>query len=56
MISRRTLLIALAGAPLAACTTAGAEPPKLAAAEDLTSLRAQYVQKRRPDLPRAVER
>jgi lipoprotein-anchoring transpeptidase ErfK/SrfK len=52
MISRRTLLIALAGAPLAACTTAGTEPPKLAATEDLTSLRAQYVQKRRPDLPR----
>ena len=35
MISRRTLLIALASAPAAACSTAPTEPPKIAAAGDL---------------------
>ena len=52
MISRRTLFIVLAGAPLAACTTAGTDLAKLAVTGDLTGLRAQYVQKRRPDLTR----
>ena len=35
MISRRTLLIALASAPAAACSTVPTEPPKVAATGDL---------------------
>jgi lipoprotein-anchoring transpeptidase ErfK/SrfK len=37
VLSRRTLIAALAGAPLAACNTPQTEGPQLAAADDLTN-------------------
>ncbi|MDF3063214.1 MAG: hypothetical protein K0S06_3323 [Microvirga sp.] len=65
MLSRRVLLIALAGAPLAACNTAQGEGPQLAASADLTNsfatlpgepekVSAVELARGRPELSRAL--
>jgi len=54
MMSRRTLLIALAGVPLAACNTVQTVPPKVAAAGDIAGSYVGNPPKRSPGLARQI--